>query len=116
MLRNTLLDQFNIKSYINQGEDNPGGNIAILEARLRQVGRMIIILGHVAESWVFGRLSHAAEIANKENIVLNLGIYYTAQRRKGNGGLLRLGSLQVYEFDDADLRNPQALMPMLAGM
>jgi hypothetical protein len=115
-LRQILLDQLNIKSYINQGEDNPGANVAILEARLRQVGRMIIIFGQVAESWVFGRLSHASEIANKENILLNLGIYYTAQRRKGNGGLFRLGSLQVYEFDDADLRNPQALMPLLAGM
>ena len=50
-LRQILLDQFNIKSYINQGEDNPGGNVAILEARLRQ-GRMIIIFGQVAESWV----------------------------------------------------------------
>jgi TIR domain len=115
-LRQILLDQFNIKSYINQGEDNPGGNVAILEARLRQVGRMIIIFGQVAESWVFGRLAHASEIANKENIPLHFGIYYTAQRRKGNDGLLRLGSLQVYEFDDTDLRNPQALRPLLAGI
>jgi len=115
-LRKLLLDRFNIKSYINQGEDNPGGNIAILEARLRQVGRMIIIFGQVAESWVFGRLAHASEIANKENMALTLGIYYTAQRRKGNGGLLKLGALQVYEFDDTDLHNPQALRPLLSGL
>lgn len=97
-LRQILLDQFNIKSYINQGEDNPGGNVAMLEARLRPVGRMIIIFGQVAESWVFGRLAHASEIANKENMLLHLGMYYMAQRRKGNGGLLRLGSLQVYDL------------------
>src|SRR5262245_42689133 len=74
-LRNALLGQLNIKSYINQWQDDPGENVAILESRLRKVGRMIIIFGTVAESWVFCRLSHASEIANKENIPLNIGIY-----------------------------------------
>ena len=104
----------NVKTYFNQSEDNPGESVRILETRLRQTGRMIIVFDSVSESWVLGRLGLVSEIANKEQAAMKLGIYYGPQRRKGNGGQIRLGSLTVYEFDDADLRNPQSLLPLLS--
>ncbi|MFN8003294.1 MAG: toll/interleukin-1 receptor domain-containing protein [Acidobacteriota bacterium] len=104
----------NVKTYFNQSEDNPGESVRILETRLRQTGRMIIVFDSVEESWVLGRLGLVSEIANKEQAAMKLGIYYGPQRRKGNGGQIRLGSLTVYEFDDADLRNPQSLLPLLS--
>jgi len=55
----------------------------------------------------------ASEIANREKAALKLGIYHARQRSKGNVGQYRMGSLTVYELDDADLRNPQALQPLL---
>jgi len=112
-VRNAL-HSLNVKAVFNQSEDDPGESIKILESRLKQFRRMIIVFGNVNESWVFGRLSMASEIANKEKAALKLGIYYAPQRRKGNGGQIRFGSLTVHELDDTDLRNPQALLPLLS--
>lgn len=111
-VRNALRS-LNVKTYLNQSEDDPGENVKILEARLKQLGRMIIVFDSVQESWVFSRLSMASEIANREKTALKLGIYYGPRRAKGNGGQFRIGSLTVYELDGADLRNPQALQPLL---
>lgn len=109
------LRSLNIKSYLNQSEDDVGDSIDALESRLKRLGRMIIVFNSVQESWVFRRLSMASEIANSgEKIPLKLGIYYGPQRTKGNGGQLRIGSLTVYELDGADLRNPQALLPLFS--
>jgi TIR domain len=113
-VRNALRS-LNVKAIFNQSEDDPGENVKILEARLTSLRRMIIVFGNVQESWVINRLSMASEIANreKEKASLKLGIYYAPKRQKGNGGQFRIGSLTVCELDDADLRNPQALQPLL---
>ncbi|HEU0185340.1 MAG TPA: toll/interleukin-1 receptor domain-containing protein [Blastocatellia bacterium] len=113
-VRNALRS-LNVKAIFNQSEDDPGENVKILEARLTSLRRMIIVFGNVQESWVINRLSMASEIANreKEKTSLKLGIYYAPKRQKGNGGQFRIGSLIVYELDDADLRDPQALQPLL---
>lgn len=108
------LRSLNIKSYLNQSEDDVGDGIDALESRLKRLGRMIIVFDSVQESWVFRRLSMASEIANREKTQLKLGIYYGPQRAKGNGGQLRFGSLTVYELDGADLCNPQALLPLFS--
>jgi TIR domain-containing protein len=107
------LRSLNVKAIFNQSEDDPGESIKILEARLKQLRRMIIVFGDVQESWVFNRLSMASEIANREKAALKLGIYYAPHRQKGNGGQFRIGSLIVYELDQSDMRNPQALQPLL---
>ncbi len=112
-VRNALR-ALNVKTFLNQSEDDPGENIKILETRLKQLRRMIIVFDSVQESWVFNRLGMASEIANREKAALKLGIYYGPQRAKGNDGQFRIGSLTVYELDGNDLRNPQALQPLLA--
>lgn len=104
----------NVKTYFNQSEDDPGESVRILETRLLQTGRMIIVFDRVSESWVLGRLGLVSEITNKERAAMKLGIYYGPQRHKGNGSQIKFGSLTVYEFDDADLRNPQSLLPLLS--
>ncbi len=109
-----VLRLLNVKAIFNQSEDDPGESIKILESRLKQLRRMIIVFGNVQESWVFGRLGMASEIANRERTALKIGIYYPPPRPKGNGGQFRIGSLTVYELDDADLRDPQALRPLLS--
>src|SRR5262245_58916317 len=108
-----VLRSLNVKAVFNQSEDDPGESIKILEARLKQLRRMIIVFGNVQESWVFNRLGMASEIANREKAALKLGIYYAPQRQKGNGGQFKIGSLTVYELDQSDLRSPQALQPLL---
>jgi hypothetical protein len=103
----------NVEAVLNQSDDDPGGSVTSFEKRLREMRRMIIVFGKVQESWVFNRLSMASEIANREQARLKLGIYYAPQRSKGSGGQFNMGSLTVYQLDDDDLRNPQALAPLL---
>jgi hypothetical protein len=59
------------------------------------------------------RFGAASEIANGEKMELKMGVYYAPPRSKGNGGQLKIGSLTVYELDQADLQNPQAWQPLL---
>jgi hypothetical protein len=109
-----VLRTLNVKTFFNQSEDDPGESIKSLETRFKQLRRMIIVYGNVDEGWVNARRDMASDIANREKIALKLGIYYAPQRSKGNGGQFRMGSLTVYELDDADLRNPLALQPLLS--
>jgi hypothetical protein len=111
-VRNALRT-LNVKAFLNQSEDDPGESVKILETRFKQFRRMIIVFGNVEESWVDSRRNMASEIANREKATLKLGIYHAPRRSKGNVGQYRMGSLTVYELDDADLRNPQALQPLL---
>jgi hypothetical protein len=64
-LRNALRS-INVKAIFNQSEADPGENVKILEMRLKQLRRMIIVFGNVQESWVVNRFSMASEIANRE--------------------------------------------------
>jgi hypothetical protein len=113
-VRNALRSQ-NVKAILNRSEDDPGENVKLLESRMTDLRRMIIVFGNVQESWVFHRLRMASEIANRkrEEDALKLGIYDAPDRKKGNGGQFRIGSLTVYELDDADLRDPRTLQPLL---
>lgn len=110
----SALRSLNVQAIFNQSEDDPGESFKILEARLKQLRRMIIVFGNVQESWVFSRLSMASEIANREKAALKLGIYFAPPHPKGSDGQFTIGSLTVYKLDDADLRNPQALQPLLS--
>jgi hypothetical protein len=108
------LHSLNIRAIFNQNDGAPGENISILETRLKQLRHVIVVFAEVEESWVLGRLSVVSEIANKEKLPLKLGIYYGPQHHKGNGGQIKLGSLIVYEIDDADLLNPQTLLSLFS--
>ena len=74
---------------------------------------MIIIFGQVAESWSWSAGSRFGDRQQRKYSAPPWDLLY-GPAPEGNDGLLRLGSLQVYEFDDTDLRNPQAWRPLLA--
>ncbi len=47
----------NVTPYVNPEADDPSKNIRVLEERLKQVSRLIVVFGNVAEEWVRARLS-----------------------------------------------------------
>jgi len=108
------LSDKNVQPFINPEEDDPRKNIRILEERLKQVTKLIIVFGSVTSDWVRARLGAAVEIAITEGCPLKAcGIYYAGARHKNTDGDFRLGLFPVYTFDAADLSNPRALAPLL---
>ena len=108
-----LLEQ-NVQPYINPEADDPSQNVKILEERLKQVSRLIIVFGNVAEEWVRARLGEAVKIAITEDCPLKAcGIYFAPPRRKASDGKFNLGFLPVYQFDSQDIADPRALLPLL---
>jgi len=109
-----FLSDRNVQPYINPEEDDPRKNIRILEERLKQVTKLIIVFGSVTSEWVRARLGAAVEIAITEGCPLKAcGVFYAGARRKGTDSDFRLGLFPVYTFDTADLGNPQALKSLL---
>jgi hypothetical protein len=111
------LSDRNVQPFINPEEDDPRKNIRILEERLKQVDKLIIVFGSVTSEWVRARLGAAVEIAITEGCPLKAcAVYYAGARRKGSDGDFRLGLFPVYTFDANDLSNPQALAPLLDAL
>jgi hypothetical protein len=82
---------------------------------LKQVSRLIIIFGTVAEEWVRARLGEAVKIAITAGCPLQVcGIYFAPPRRKEKDGKFSLPFLPVYQFDSQDIAHPQAVLPWLA--
>jgi TIR domain len=107
----------NVQPYINPEEDDPRKNMRILEERLKQVTKLIIVFGSVTSEWVRARLGAAVEIAITEGCPLKAcGVFYAGARRKSVDSDFRLGLFPVYTFDTADLSNPQALKPLLEAV
>lgn len=103
----------NVTPYVNPEADDPSKNIRVLEERLKQVSRLIVVFGNVAEEWVRARLSEAVKIALTENYPLKaLGVYFAPPRQKGSVKF-SLGLLPIHQFDSQDLNNPQSLAPLL---
>jgi hypothetical protein len=103
-----------VQPYINPEADDPSQNVKILEERLKQVSRLIIVFGNVAEEWVRARLGEAVKIAITEDCPLKAcGIYFAPPRRKASDGKFNLGFLPVYQFDSQDIADPRALLPLL---
>jgi TIR domain len=112
-----FLSDRNVHPFINPEEDDPRKNIRILEERLKQVTKLIIVFGSVTSDWVRARLGAAVEIAITEGCPLKAcAVYYAGARRKSADGDFRLGLFPVYTFDANDLNNPQALAPLLEAM
>ena len=108
------LSDKNVQPFINPEEDDPRKNVRILEERLKQVTKLIIVFGSVTSEWVRARLGAAVEIAITEGCPLKAcAVYYAGARRKAADGDFRLGLFPVYTFDAEDLNNPQALAPLL---
>jgi TIR domain len=108
------LSDKNVQPFINPEEDDPRKNIRILEERLKQVTKLIIVFGSVTSEWVRARLGAAVEIAITEGCPLRAcGVYYAGARHKNADGDFRLGLFPVYTFDAADLNNPRGLAPLL---
>jgi hypothetical protein len=112
-----FLSEKNIQPFINPEEDDPRKNMKILEERLKQVSKLIIIYGSVNEEWVRARLGAAVQIAITERCPLKAcAIYYAHPRKKEAAGNFNLGFLPVYTFDSGDLSNPKTFAPLLEGI
>ncbi len=109
-----LLTEGRVRSVINQWEDGPGASAETWAMLLRHMRRMLIVCGNVEMSWVLGRVGQALELANAETLPLKVGVYYAASQPKGNAAQQKFGALTLYHFDEADIRNPQAMQPLLA--
>lgn len=105
-----------IQPYINPEEDDPQKNMKVLEERLKQVNKLIVIYGDVAEQWVRARLAVAVQIAITARVQLKAcGVYYAPPRQRGPSNIFDLPFLPVYEFDSNDISHPQNLGPMLSA-
>jgi hypothetical protein len=105
-----------IQPYINPEEDDPQKNMKVLEERLKQVNRLIVVYGDVAEQWVRARLAVAVQIAITARVQLKAcGVYYAPPRQRGPSNIFDLPFLPVYEFDSNDINNLQNLGPMLSA-
>ena len=112
-----FLTEKNIQPYINPEEDDPRKNMKILEERLKQVSKLIIVYGSVTEEWVRARLGAAVQIAITENCPLkSCAIYYATPQKKSAGGNFKLGFFPVQTFDSSDLSDPKMLANLLEGM
>jgi hypothetical protein len=112
-----FLSDRNIQPFINPEEDDPRKNMKILEERLKQVSKLIIVFGTVTEEWVRARLAAAAQIAITERCPLkSCAVYFASPRRKNAGGDFNLGFLPVHTFDSSDFGDPRTLAPLLEGI
>ncbi|HKP84587.1 MAG TPA: hypothetical protein VJZ26_00740, partial [Blastocatellia bacterium] len=112
-----FLSDKNIQPFINPEEDDPRKNMKILEERLKQVTKLIIVSGTVSEEWVRARLAAAVQIAITERCPLKAcGIYYAGPHGKDASGGFNLGFLPVYTFDSSDLSDPRRIAPLLEGI
>jgi hypothetical protein len=112
-----FLTDKNIQPFINPEEDDPRKNMKILEERLKQVNKLIIVYGSVTEEWVRARLGAAVQIAITERSPLKAcAIYYAQPRKKSSDGNFNLGFFPVYTFDNSDFSDPKALAPLLEGV
>ena len=109
-----LLNEGRVASVINHWADGPSASAETWAMLLRHMRRMLIVCGKVETSWVFGRVLEASELANAEKLPLKVGVYYAASQHKGSAVQKKYGELTLYHFDEADIRNPQALQPLLA--
>jgi len=111
-----FLIEKSIQPYINPEEDDPEKNMKVLEERLKQVNKLIVIFGDVGEQWVRARLAVAVHIAITARVQLKAcGVYYAPPRQRGPSSMFDLPFLPVYEFDSSDISNPKNLCPMLNG-
>lgn len=105
-----------IQPYINPEEDDPQRNMKVLEERLKQVTKLIVIFGDVAEDWVRARLGVALQIAVTEKCPLKAcGVYFAPPRQRSAQGLFNLPFLPVYEFDNRDMNDSLQLAPIFGG-
>lgn len=109
-----FLREKSIKPLINPEEDDPKQNMKFLEERLKQVNKLIVIYGDVAEDWVQERLRVAMHLAIDARVDLKaFGVYFAPPRQRGPEGIFKLPWTTVHEFDNRDISNPQNLGPML---
>lgn len=109
-----LLRACRIQSALYGWDDNPSENTEAWARRVREHRRVLIICGEVESTWVTGRVLQASGLANGENLQIRIGLYYANPQHKQAIAPGKYGRLTVYGFDEADIRNPQALQTLLA--
>ena len=112
-----LLMEQNIQPYLNPEDDDPRSNLKILEERLKQVSKLILFFGAVAEDWVRARLAEALKIAVEQRCPLKtLAVCFVPPRRKEDGIRFDQGFTQVHHFNLEDMRDPNTLKMLLGDL
>jgi hypothetical protein len=104
-----------VNTFMCMNATSPSDTIQSFEATLKEVGSVMIILGHVTKDWVRERLNKAIEfILREECPVSKLGIY-VAPQVPFDGLQIKQRFLQVQFLDDSRNRvfNPDTIMPFL---
>jgi len=104
----------NIATYVNPEEDDPGRSMNLLERRLREVNRLVIVFGAAGEKWVRARLANAIQIAITQKFSLAACGIYFAPPHTTKDGRFRGELLPIHEFDASDLAREDGLAPLLA--
>ncbi len=110
-----LLIEGNVQPYLNPEDDDPRSNLKILEERLKQVSKLILFFGAVAEDWVRARLAEALKIAVEQRCPLKtLAVCFVPPHYKEDGVNFSTGFTQVHHFNLADIHDP-SMMKILLG-
>ena len=80
-LSRVLLEN-SIQPFINPEEDDPRKNMDSLEARIRQVRKLIFIYGNVSKEWVLERMNAAIRLILNNNYPIDDFFIYMAPPRK----------------------------------
>ncbi len=109
-----LLMERNVQPYLNPEDDDPRSNLKILEERLKQVSKLILFFGAVAEDWVRARLAEALKIAVEQRCPLKtLAVCFVPPHYKEDGVSFSTGFTQVHHFNLADIHDPNTMKILL---
>ena len=112
-----LLIEGNVQPYLNPEDDDPRSNLKILEERLKQVSKLILFFGAVAEDWVRARLAEALKIAVEQRCPLKtLAVCFVPPHYKEEGISFSTGFTQVHHFNLADIHDPNTLKLLLGDI
>ncbi len=111
------LTENKITPLINPPVDDPALSLKLLEDRLRQVSRLIILFGEVTEDWVRARLGEALSVAARTPgcPLKKFAVCFCAPQRKEKGTRFDLNFMPVQHFNLHELLEPRTMAEFLKG-
>lgn len=109
------LTENKVQPFINPPLDDPKLSLEILENRLRQVSRMIILFGEVTEDWVRARLGEALNVAARTPgcPLKSFAVCFAPPQKKEKGIRFDLNFMPVQHFNLSELLDPRTLAEFL---
>lgn len=109
------LSENRVQPFINPTLDDPALSLKILEDRLRQVSRIIILFGQVTEDWVRARLGEALNVAARTPgcPLKSFAVCFAPPQKKEKGIRFDLSFMPVQHFDLRELLDPRTMAEFL---